>query len=240
MKFFIGLFIAFALVATWRVTLKEDIRIDIRMEPQTIEAGESAVLIWKVENASNILISGIGKVNNEGQQRVSPLLTTKYTLIAENPSQISSKAVELIVRGSRGSDDFPQDYGQFKYPVTYRRSTSSLVTFLEQVRSILQDDMAFSVRGPQSEGSRYVLITNRSEQGYLMQSDDSQNRIGRRRISYLVEVETVDSKSKEVRYTIKGLIEYKRRIESTWRIESKESIYRVEANRLQSRLNSFK
>jgi hypothetical protein len=237
MKFFIALLIASALVAAWSVTSQEEIIIDVRIQPQSIKAGESAVLSWKVENANSLLISGIGRVNAEGSQQVSPLSTTKYTLVAENPSIVSSKTVDLMVSGGRGSDEFPQDYSLYRYPVTYRRSTASLVTFLEQIRGILQDDMTFSVRGPQSEGTRYLFITNRSERGYLMQPDDARNRIGRRRISYIVEVEPIGANAKEFNYTIKGLIEYKRRIEATWRIESEESMYRAESDRLNGRLN---
>lgn len=239
MKFFIGLFILTQLAAL-RVPLQRDIKITFRVEPQSIEAGQPALLTWSVENARSVLISEIGKVDASGQSQVNPTSITKYTLIAENQDVVSSKTIELLVTGGRGGDEFPQDYSLFRYPVSYRRSRTSLVAFLDQIRGALQNDMTFTVRGPQSEGARYLFVTNKSERGYLMQSDDRQNRIGRRRISYIVEVESPDSRAREVTYTIKAFIEYKRVIESTWRIESREGIYRTELDRLQAKISSLK
>ena len=112
-----------------------------------------------------------------------------------------------------------------------------MVNLLEQIRRILQDDMTFSVRGPQSEGARYLFLTNRSERSYLMQPDDDRNRVGRRRISYLIEVEPIGSGAKEFSYTIKTLMEYKKQIEATWRIENNETIYRAESARLNNMFN---
>lgn len=232
----LGLIIIAALGAISASSLQGDIKIDFQVQPHLINAGQSAVLTWNVKNADGVLISGIGEVAAAGRHQVNPTSPTIYTLIAENSRGVSVKEVQLVVTGGRGSDEYPQDYSLFKYPVSYRRSTTSVVTFLDQLRRVLQDDMTFSVRGPQVEGARYIFITNRSERGYLMQPGDNQNRIGRRRISYLVEVESTRSQPRNIDYTIKSLIEYKKKIESTWRIDDNEQIYRTESARLQSKL----
>ena len=87
MKFLFALLIVSASLATWNTTAQEPIKIAIQMEPQSVKAGDSATLSWKVENANSLLISGIGKVDAEGSRRVSPLSTTRFTLIAENSSR---------------------------------------------------------------------------------------------------------------------------------------------------------
>ncbi len=52
--------------------------------PPEIVAGESSTLVWLVENATEVTISGIGRVELAGTREVSPTSTTTYTLTAHN------------------------------------------------------------------------------------------------------------------------------------------------------------
>lgn len=52
--------------------------------PPEIVAGESSTLVWLVENATVVTISGIGRVEQAGTRDVSPTATTTYTLTAMN------------------------------------------------------------------------------------------------------------------------------------------------------------
>ncbi|MGC8792453.1 MAG: PKD domain-containing protein, partial [Bryobacteraceae bacterium] len=52
--------------------------------PPEIVAGESSNLFWVVENAEEVTISGIGRVELVGSREVRPLTNTTYTLIAHN------------------------------------------------------------------------------------------------------------------------------------------------------------
>lgn len=54
--------------------------------PMTIRAGESATLSWSTDNATNVTISGIGAVANNGSQQVTPSATTTYLLTATGAS----------------------------------------------------------------------------------------------------------------------------------------------------------
>jgi hypothetical protein len=54
--------------------------------PLTINAGQSSTLSWTVENATDVQISTIGKVNLVGTQSVTPAATITYTLTATNAS----------------------------------------------------------------------------------------------------------------------------------------------------------
>ncbi|MGH7889507.1 MAG: hypothetical protein ACRENF_03045, partial [Thermodesulfobacteriota bacterium] len=55
-----------------------------KAHPARIEKGSSSTLEWSASNASEVEISGIGKVAPAGNQAVSPQEATTYTLIAKN------------------------------------------------------------------------------------------------------------------------------------------------------------
>ena len=73
MKFTYGLLLATMLVAMWRVVPKDRIQINLKVEPRSVAAGQQTLLTWEVKNADEIFISGIGRVNAQGRQQVSPL-----------------------------------------------------------------------------------------------------------------------------------------------------------------------
>lgn len=52
-------------------------------DPQILPGGQST-LIWEVENATEVTISGIGVVDRSGSSAVSPAQTTTYVLTAKN------------------------------------------------------------------------------------------------------------------------------------------------------------
>jgi len=53
--------------------------------PTNIGKGDSSTLIWAVENATSIQISGIGAVSKDGSSTVTPAQTTTYTITAQGP-----------------------------------------------------------------------------------------------------------------------------------------------------------
>jgi hypothetical protein len=53
--------------------------------PTNINSGDAATLIWSVENATSVQISGIGTVSKDGSSSVTPTQTTTYTLTAQGP-----------------------------------------------------------------------------------------------------------------------------------------------------------
>jgi cytochrome c oxidase assembly protein Cox11 len=67
--------------------------------PVEILPGEQASLVWQVENASTVTITGIGNVNLTGTSTVSPADTTTYTITATNQfGQVSATATVTVVR----------------------------------------------------------------------------------------------------------------------------------------------
>jgi peptidoglycan-associated lipoprotein len=52
--------------------------------PNTITPGQAATLTWKTENATDVSIDQIGKVDLSGSQTVTPNQSTTYHLVAKN------------------------------------------------------------------------------------------------------------------------------------------------------------
>lgn len=52
--------------------------------PATIRPGQSSTIVWEVENADEVNITGIGRVNPRGSSSVSPADTTQYRITARN------------------------------------------------------------------------------------------------------------------------------------------------------------
>jgi hypothetical protein len=74
-------------------------RIDLfEAQPNTVPAGGTSTLNWKVRGASSILIDGIGPVTAEGSRVVTPATTTTYTLIVSDRAGHSrQKSVTITV-----------------------------------------------------------------------------------------------------------------------------------------------
>lgn len=72
--------------------------VDFRAAPTQINAGESAILLWNVTQATTVSIDhGIGNVLAIGTKEVSPAITTAYTLTATNASGTITKPVVVTV-----------------------------------------------------------------------------------------------------------------------------------------------
>ncbi|MCS7026151.1 MAG: OmpA family protein [Bryobacteraceae bacterium] len=66
--------------------------------PGEIGAGESATLIWQVDQASEVSISGLGRVNAAGSSTVTPAQTTNYVLTARNAAgEVSATATVVVI-----------------------------------------------------------------------------------------------------------------------------------------------
>jgi hypothetical protein len=66
--------------------------------PSTINAGQSSTLVWAVDNAETVEISGIGTVNpRTGSTQVSPAETTTYTLTARNRTGEATSTATVTV-----------------------------------------------------------------------------------------------------------------------------------------------
>ena len=67
------------------------------MNPNSVQAGQSASLTWQTSNATDVSIDGIGAVQPNGSQSVSPSDSTTYHLIAKGAGGTQEATARLTV-----------------------------------------------------------------------------------------------------------------------------------------------
>src|SRR5882757_7988848 len=70
----------------------------ITADPGAIDLGQSVVLNWRSQNASAVSIDGIGAVNLNGTQTVSPSNSTNFHLVAKGDGGTAEANVRVTVR----------------------------------------------------------------------------------------------------------------------------------------------
>jgi peptidoglycan-associated lipoprotein len=70
----------------------------ISADPLAIDLGQSVVLNWRTQNANVVTIDGIGEVNANGTQTVSPSNSTNFHLVAKGDGGTSEANVRVTVR----------------------------------------------------------------------------------------------------------------------------------------------
>jgi peptidoglycan-associated lipoprotein len=69
----------------------------ISVTPDSIQAGQSASLTWQTSNATDVSIDGIGAVQPNGSQTVSPTDSTTYHLVAKGAGGTQDASTRLTV-----------------------------------------------------------------------------------------------------------------------------------------------
>jgi peptidoglycan-associated lipoprotein len=69
----------------------------ISVDPSSIQAGQSANLTWQTSNATDVSIDGIGAVQPNGSQSVSPSDSTTYHLTAKGAGGTQDATARLTV-----------------------------------------------------------------------------------------------------------------------------------------------
>jgi peptidoglycan-associated lipoprotein len=65
--------------------------------PETIDKGQSSTLTWQTTNATDVSIDGIGAVQPNGTQQVSPSDSTTYTLTAKGAGGTQTATARVTV-----------------------------------------------------------------------------------------------------------------------------------------------
>jgi peptidoglycan-associated lipoprotein len=71
---------------------------NLTADPLAIDLGQSVVLNWRTTNASDVSIDGVGKVNSNGTQTVSPSTSTNFHLTATGDGGSAEANVRVTVR----------------------------------------------------------------------------------------------------------------------------------------------
>ena len=101
--------------------------LDIQLEPTEIRSGESAILTWESNNASQVSIEpAIGVVDPSGRIKLYPEQTTEYTVTASGSGgRVSRKASVSILQGTGPggmitSEDLNQPLGEDAFEASVR------------------------------------------------------------------------------------------------------------------------
>lgn len=68
--------------------------------PNSITAGQAAVLTWRTDFATDVSIDGIGKVDPSGSTKVTPTESTTYRLVAKNDTGTKEATARVTVTPS--------------------------------------------------------------------------------------------------------------------------------------------
>jgi peptidoglycan-associated lipoprotein len=71
---------------------------NLTADPLAIDLGQSVVLNWRTTNATSVAIDGIGPVNVNGTQTVSPSNSTNFHLVAKGDGGTAEANVRVTVR----------------------------------------------------------------------------------------------------------------------------------------------
>src|ERR1700723_1353571 len=70
----------------------------ITADPLAIDLGQSVVLNWRSQNATSVTVDGIGPVNLNGTQTVSPSNSTEFHMTAKGDGGTTEATVRVTVR----------------------------------------------------------------------------------------------------------------------------------------------
>jgi peptidoglycan-associated lipoprotein len=132
----------------------------ISVNPTSISAGQSASLTWQTGNATDVSIDGIGAVQPNGSQSVSPSDSTTYHLVAKGAGGTQEATARLTVTPAPAPPPPPQptvtdedlfsqnvkdiyfDYDKSEIRGDQRTSVQADMTFLNQ-----HANMNFTIEG---------------------------------------------------------------------------------------------
>jgi len=69
----------------------------ISVSPESVQKGQSATITWSSQNASEVNIDGIGKVDAQGSQSVTPSDSTTYHMTAKGPGGSTDATARVTV-----------------------------------------------------------------------------------------------------------------------------------------------
>lgn len=68
--------------------------------PDSVTPGQATTLSWRTENATDVSIEGIGKVDPSGSQSVTPQTSTTYRLTAKGPGGTQDATARVTVEAA--------------------------------------------------------------------------------------------------------------------------------------------
>ena len=133
--------------------------------PQFLVPGAQGLLVWAVDGADSVTISGIGAVPPSGAATISPATTTTYTLIAKSAAgQVFATTTVLVTAASPpGIGISPQQLNFFDVVVGQPADLNLDVqlAFYSDLQLSIMGDSSFAIVGPTSASAPSMRVTVR-------------------------------------------------------------------------------
>jgi hypothetical protein len=199
-----------------------------------IRKGEKIQLSWSVADIDSVYISNIGKVKSTGNIYLQPTSSTTYVLTANVDHKITSLLETVSVEGTKGWDESMPNPEFFKFPIRFKTKHISLISLQDAVHHVLQDNLKFNVPGESwnRDKTTYTFVTNSTIKPFLVHH--SEKNVSQRRVAYMVAITNADNPE----CTVTTHIEYRLKLEETWRKESSDMIHRRASDEFVKALNN--
>jgi len=81
------------------------VSVSMQANPASIKAGQSSVITWKTENATDVNIEQPGAVEPSGSRNVTPAESTTYRLVAKGPGGLQESVARVTVMAAAAPVD---------------------------------------------------------------------------------------------------------------------------------------
>ncbi|QHI38056.1 hypothetical protein IMCC3317_34400 [Kordia antarctica] len=218
--------------------IAQEISANIFSEKDSVSIGDSVIIKWDVKNADKVYVFPFAVSDSIGERKIKIKSNYTFIVIAQDSSEqkIIKKTIWLKTksRGTRYLDD-----AEYTHPIRGRLKGRSLIEFSEMLENILQNKMRFSISISNTTSNKNIVVkTNLADRDYLLTDEDKDNRINKRRISYLISFELDNEIKGQINFTIKALIEKKKIIKTTYIKETNEDNYHSEIQKLKTIIES--
>ena len=124
--------------------------------PDNVQAGQATQLSWRTENATDVSIDGLGKVDPNGSRSVSPTGSTTYHLVAKGPGGTQEATARVTISApppppvsmtdeqlfAQNVKDVFFDYDKFDLRPDAQPSVAGAAQFLQQ-----RPNLKFTIEG---------------------------------------------------------------------------------------------
>ncbi|MGB8064231.1 MAG: OmpA family protein [Candidatus Sulfotelmatobacter sp.] len=117
--------------------------------PDVIQQGQSTTLTWQTNNASDIMIDGLGTVSASGSKTVMPNSSTTYTLTAKGPGGSQNASARVTVNAKMAAaTPSPSDADLFASNVKDVRFDYDKANIRTDEAPVAQADASFLLQHP--------------------------------------------------------------------------------------------
>lgn len=147
--------------------------LQVRLEPERIQTGESALLVWDSVNADYVSIDQeIGNVDASGRIRIFPESTTTYSVTAIGPGGRTTRTatIEIGLEATTAEDiestdldamPLEEQFGLYVKPIFFEFDSAELS---EEARLTLEGNVRWLAR-PENSRVRFVIEGHSDERG---------------------------------------------------------------------------